>query len=102
MSDHKTGAGKSNFLRLSEIGKQFGPNRVLDAVDFEVARGEVVALVGQNGAGKSTLMNIISGVLQPSEGRIFLDGEEIHLKSPGPPRTSAFVWFTRNSASSTA
>lgn len=82
MNDHRIDAASESFLRLSGIGKAFGPNRVLDNVDFEVSSGQVVAIVGQNGAGKSTLMNIIAGVLQPSEGQIFLEGAEIHLESP--------------------
>src|ERR1700722_4637190 len=70
------------FLNLVGIVKEFGPNRVLNDVDFHVGKGEVVAIVGQNGAGKSTLMNIVAGVLQPTMGQIFLNGDEIALESP--------------------
>jgi len=70
------------FLNLVGIVKEFGPNRVLNNVDFHVGKGEIVAIVGQNGAGKSTLMNIVAGVLQPTMGQIFLNGDEIALESP--------------------
>jgi ABC-type multidrug transport system fused ATPase/permease subunit len=51
-------------------------------ITLKVRRGEVIGLLGENGAGKSTLMNILYGLLQPDEGRIAINGEEIDLKSP--------------------
>ena len=69
------------ILRLEGIVKEFGRTRVLDNVDFEAGTGQVVAIVGQNGAGKSTLMNIIAGVLPPTAGRIFIQGEEVTFES---------------------
>ncbi|HEX9289287.1 MAG TPA: ATP-binding cassette domain-containing protein, partial [Anaeromyxobacteraceae bacterium] len=45
-------------------------------------RGEPLALVGENGAGKSTLMNILAGLYQPDAGRILLDGEAVHFRTP--------------------
>ncbi len=61
------------LLRLSGVTKRFGQVTVLDRVEFEVARGEVHALVGENGAGKSTLMHIIAGIHPPDAGRIQFD-----------------------------
>ncbi|WP_228000544.1 heme ABC transporter ATP-binding protein [Nocardia australiensis] len=58
------------------------PRRVLEAVDFEVAAGEVVALVGPNGAGKSTLLAALAGELAPSEGTVELDGRSVGDWSP--------------------
>jgi simple sugar transport system ATP-binding protein len=49
----------------------------LDTVDFEIAKGEVRALLGQNGAGKSTLIRLFSGVEMPSSGRIVIDGHDL-------------------------
>ncbi|GAB2659614.1 heme ABC transporter ATP-binding protein [Nocardia goodfellowii] len=56
--------------------------RVLEAVDFEVAAGEVVALVGPNGAGKSTLLAALAGELDPSEGTVELDGRSLSHWTP--------------------
>jgi ribose transport system ATP-binding protein len=69
-------------LEMQRIGKSFSGVRALDEVDFDLRRGEVHILLGENGAGKSTLMKILSGAVQKNEGRIFLDGQEIEIKSP--------------------
>ena len=65
------------ILNLTGISKQFPGVRALDNVDFFLCPGEVHALMGENGAGKSTLINIISGLLQPSSGKIYLAGREV-------------------------
>jgi ribose transport system ATP-binding protein len=64
------------ILSLTGISKQFPGVRALDDVDFSLLAGEVHALMGENGAGKSTLINIISGLLHPTAGRISLAGQE--------------------------
>ena len=64
------------MLELNGIRKSFGKIEVLRGVDLEARAGEVQALLGENGAGKSTLMKILSGILQPSEGTIRIDGED--------------------------
>jgi ABC-type sugar transport system ATPase subunit len=64
-------------LSLTGISKQFPAIRALDGVDFNLFAGEVHALMGENGAGKSTLINIISGLLHPTSGQIFLAGQEV-------------------------
>lgn len=63
-------------LALIDIWKRFGATAALSGAAFELAAGEVHALVGANGAGKSTLSRIVSGHIQPDRGRMLLDGEE--------------------------
>ena len=69
-------------LKLEEVSKRFPGVQALDQVSFELKVGEVHALCGENGAGKTTLMNILSGNLQPDDGRILLHGEEVRILSP--------------------
>ncbi|MGH1483049.1 MAG: ATP-binding cassette domain-containing protein [Geminicoccales bacterium] len=66
---------------MREITKRFGGVTALESVDLEAYAGEVLAIVGDNGAGKSTLIKILTGVYQPTEGRIELDGEPLVMNS---------------------
>ncbi|KQR53505.1 hypothetical protein ASF88_01060 [Leifsonia sp. Leaf336] len=69
-------------LRLSGVALNYGFVRAIDGVDFEVASGEVVALLGDNGAGKSTLLKVMSGAHRPSEGAIEVSGRTVEFRSP--------------------
>src|SRR5262245_17285625 len=64
------------------VGKRFGATLALDGVHFDVAFGEIHAIVGENGAGKSTLIRILSGVHRPDSGVVCVDGRERHFASP--------------------
>lgn len=70
------------FLELRGIQKRFGGVTALRAVDLEVNRGEVVALVGDNGAGKSTLIKTIAGALRADAGDFYIEGRRVALTSP--------------------
>src|SRR5918994_1631544 len=70
------------LLRVERVSKHFGPVVALDEASFEVRPGEVVGLLGDNGAGKSTLIKILSGSLEPSSGRIWLDGKPVAFGDP--------------------
>src|ERR1700761_8522763 len=69
------------LLEVRGISKQFAGVRALDNVSLTLARGEVLAIVGENGAGKSTLMRILAGVTQPTSGSISVDGSSVEFTS---------------------
>jgi ribose transport system ATP-binding protein len=68
-------------VTMQGIGKSFGPVRVLEGVDFNIAGGEIHALMGENGAGKSTLMKILSGSYTADAGSILIDGKPVTVRS---------------------
>lgn len=69
-------------LETRELTKDYGSNRVLDQFSLSIAVGEIRALMGANGAGKSTLVKILGGIVTPSEGHMWLEGEAHNPKSP--------------------
>jgi len=70
------------LIRATGLTKRFGPFTALNGIDLEVRKGEVLALLGDNGAGKSTLIKILSGVHQPTEGKMYVEGKEVSFQSP--------------------
>ena len=74
----------TSILEMRQIRKFFPSSGTLavDQVDFEVAAGEVHALVGENGAGKTTLMNILYGLISPDEGEILVQGQPVRINHP--------------------
>lgn len=68
-------------IRVSQISKIYGNQKVLDQVSFEIGTGEVVGFLGPNGAGKSTLMKIITGYLAADGGSVEINGELVETKN---------------------
>ena len=64
-------------IEIRDLHKSFGPKKVLDGVDLDVAAGESVVVIGGSGTGKSVMLKCILGLLQPDSGSIKVDGEEI-------------------------
>jgi ABC-type sugar transport system ATPase subunit len=73
-------------LSAHGISKTYGSAAVLQDVDFDLAPGEIRALIGENGAGKSTFVKILGGAVSPSSGRVTLDGTELSFGSPSRAR----------------
>jgi general nucleoside transport system ATP-binding protein len=69
-------------LKLVGITKRFPGVLANDRVSLEVRKGEILGLLGENGAGKTTLMNVVYGLQKPDEGEIYVQGEEVEIRSP--------------------
>lgn len=76
------GTPEAPLLELRGVSKAFGAVQALYRVDFEVRRGEVMALVGDNGAGKSTLIKSVVGIYPFDEGQVRYEGEPVNIHGP--------------------
>ena len=73
---------KVNFkdsLRMENISFNYGTNKILENINLKIKKGEAIGIYGASGGGKTTLINLISGLLQPSNGKIFLDNTELKI-----------------------
>ncbi len=82
----------SPLLELKDIGISFGGLRAVDQLSFSVQEGQIVGLIGPNGAGKTTVFNMITGVYQPTDGKVFWQGQDI---TGLPPHLIAKVGIRR-------
>lgn len=73
---------ENNVIEMRNITKEFGTFKANDSINLTVRKGEIHALLGENGAGKSTLMNILSGLLEPTSGDIYMNGSKVSINSP--------------------
>ena len=69
-------------MEARNLVKKYGSVIAMNGADFELRPGEILAVIGDNGAGKSSLIKALSGATIPDSGEIFLDGQQIHFKSP--------------------
>lgn len=65
------------MIKVSNLSKSFKQHRVLDNVNLDVAKGEIVSVLGESGTGKSVLLKHLIGLLRPDEGSVFIDGKDI-------------------------
>jgi fructose transport system ATP-binding protein len=77
-----SGADDTPLLKARGLVKRYGHLSALDGADFDLIRGEILAVIGDNGAGKSTLIKILSGAITPDEGTVELDGRPVRFTSP--------------------
>jgi rhamnose transport system ATP-binding protein len=90
----EAGERRDAIVELRGISRNFGGVHALRDVSLSLRRGEILGLLGENGAGKSTLVKILTGVLQPNEGTILIDGEACVLHSPQVARELAGITAT--------
>jgi multiple sugar transport system ATP-binding protein len=78
----RTPTGKPSSVSVQGLGLSYGSIRVLEALDLDIAEGEFLVLLGPSGCGKSTLLNCIAGLLEPSEGKVFIKGRNVTWAEP--------------------
>jgi branched-chain amino acid transport system ATP-binding protein len=71
-----------SLLRVDGLGKKFGGVNAVENLSFEIRPGAVYSIIGPNGAGKTTLLNLLTGVYQPSSGRIAFDDQDLTGRAP--------------------
>jgi len=92
----------SPLVQLSSVSKLFGSHQVLEHLDWQVAPGQVIGLLGRNGAGKSTLLECMLGLRETDAGSVKLFGEDVATLSEGararigyvPQKSDLFDWLT--------
>ena len=72
----------SAILVAEKLSRNFGGIQAIDDLSFALSEGEIVALIGPNGAGKTTLVNLLTGVVKPSFGRIRFEGADVTAQRP--------------------
>lgn len=72
---------QKNFVELRNVTKRFGSNMVIDTINLTIPQGQMVTLLGPSGCGKTTILRTVAGLEKPSEGQIFIDGEDVTHRS---------------------
>ena len=79
------------MIQVENITKRYGNFTAVDGISFDIDEGEIVGFLGPNGAGKSTTMNMITGFIEPSDGRIIVDGYDISKKPQKAKRQIGYM-----------
>jgi ribose transport system ATP-binding protein len=82
---------EQSFFQMSGVSKSYGGAIALDHAELTVRSGRIHAILGENGAGKSTLLKVMSGVVQPDEGTMHLDGHQVSFASPAEANAAGIV-----------
>ena len=69
---------KKPILKLENVSLSFGNRQILENINFEINKGEIFGMLGPNGVGKSTIFNLITGLISPEKGSIFIGGEKVN------------------------
>tara|TARA_B110000495_G_C22976922_1_gene573909 strand:+ start:87 stop:863 length:777 start_codon:yes stop_codon:yes gene_type:complete len=77
------------LIKLEKISLSFGKRQILENINFDINRGEILGMLGPNGVGKSTIFNLITGLIKPDYGSIVINAENV-LKYPISERTTKF------------
>ena len=85
------GSTTAPLFRMEGVSKRYGGVNALTKADLTVEAGRIHGVLGENGAGKSTLMKIMAGVVAPDEGRMTLDGREVHFANPAEANAAGIV-----------
>lgn len=91
MNSNLPGAETVPHLQLQAVTKRYGGVTALDSVDFACNLGSIHAVLGENGAGKSTLIKVMSGVVDPDEGSVLLDGRQRRFRDPAEANAAGVV-----------
>lgn len=79
------------MIQVKNVTKKYGSFMAVDHINFEIKEGEIVGLLGPNGAGKTTTMNMITGFIEPTEGEILVDGNDILKKAKQAKRQIGYM-----------
>ena len=79
------------MIQVENITKRYGSFTAVDKINFEIEEGEIVGFLGPNGAGKSTTMNMITGFIEPTSGKIIVDGYDISKKPKKAKRQIGYM-----------
>ncbi|WP_050526571.1 ABC transporter ATP-binding protein [Pseudorhodobacter aquimaris] len=77
---------KNSVLKVEDLGVSYGTYEAVSKLDFDIQRGEFVAILGPSGCGKSSMLNVISGLRAPTRGRVYVEGEELFTPQSKAPR----------------